>query len=194
MSKMTKTIAALGVVAGLGVAALPLSSYAVAGKTDTANTTVQAVVGDSIAITVADATVTMSDVVANAEPNEKATDVTVQTNNVAGYSITLADADADLALKTADGSGTAEGIAAGIPTKGTNAWGFKTSSSSENVTVSAAQQAYRAIDEGGQIIANGKSASANEGDVISLTFGVTVDTTIAAGTYQDEVVLTATTK
>lgn len=90
--------------------------------------------------------------------------------------------------------GRVEGIAAGIPTKGTNAWGFKTSSSSENVTVSAAQQAYRAIDEGGQIIANGKSASANEGDVISLTFGVTVDTTIAAGTYQDEVVLTATTK
>ena len=28
MSKMTKTIVALGVVAGLGVAALPLSSYA----------------------------------------------------------------------------------------------------------------------------------------------------------------------
>lgn len=33
MSKMSKTIAILGVVAGLGVAALPLSSYAVANET-----------------------------------------------------------------------------------------------------------------------------------------------------------------
>ena len=191
MSKMSKAIAVLGVVAGLGVAALPLSSYAIS---DTANTTAQAVVGDSIAITVADATVTMNNVLANKDVNEASTDITVQTNNAGGYQVQIADSDTDLALKTTDGSGTAAGIPAGVPAKGTNAWGFKTSSTASNVTISTAQQGYRAIDNGGQIIANGTSASANDGDKITLTFGVTVDTTIAAGTYQDEVTLTASTK
>ena len=41
MSKITKTIAALGVVAGLGVAALPLASYAAT----TQNIAVEAEIG-----------------------------------------------------------------------------------------------------------------------------------------------------
>lgn len=190
MSKMSKAIAALGVVAGLGVAALPLSSYAVS---DTANTTAQAIVGDSIAITVADATVTMNNVMANQDVNEASTNITVQTNNAAGYQLQIKDADSELALKTSDGTGTASGIAAGIPTKGTNAWGFKASSTSSNVDASSSD-AYRAIKTSNQILAEGSAASANEGDKITLTFGVTVDTTIAAGTYSDEVTLTASTQ
>ncbi len=47
MSKSTKIIAALGVVAGLGVAALPLSSYA---ATTSGNVLVQAQITDSIAM------------------------------------------------------------------------------------------------------------------------------------------------
>lgn len=191
MSKMSKAIAVLGVVAGLGVAALPLSSYAVS---DTASTTAQAIVGDSIAITVADATVSIANVMANQDVNEASTTLTVQTNNANGYQIQIEDTDSELALKTSDGSGTADGIAAGIPTKGTNAWGFKASSNSSNVTIT--EEGYRAV--GGKaapkIVGTAAAASATDGDVISLTFGVTVDTTIAAGTYQDEVVLTATTK
>lgn len=189
MSKMSKAIAVLGVVAGLGVAALPLSSYAVS---DTANTTAQAIVGDSIAVTVADATVTMNNVMANQDVNEASTDVTIQTNSTKGYQIQIADADDDTALKPT-GTGTAAGIAAGVPAKGKNAWGFKASTTSANVDASASDS-YRAIKTGNQMIAESDKASANAGDVISLTFGVTVDTTIAAGTYQDEVVLTATTK
>lgn len=189
MSKMSKAIAVLGVVAGLGVAALPLSSYAVS---DTASTTAQAIVGDSIAITVADATVSMANVMANQDVNEASTTLTVQTNSTKGYQIQIADADDDTALKPT-GTGTAAGIAAGIPTKGTNAWGFKASSKSGNVDASASD-AYRAIKTGNQILAEGSAASANEGDKITLTFGVTVDTTIAAGTYSDEVTLTASTQ
>lgn len=196
MSKMSKVVAALGVVAGLGVAALPLSSYAVAGVTDTANTTAQAIVGDSIEITVDDATVTMNNVMANQDINSTPTNITVKTNNVSGYQVQIEDADAETALKTTDGSGTATGIPAGKPVKGTNAWGFKTSSSSANVNISSDAADYRAVDAKGspKIIATGAAQSANDGDVIALTFGVTVDSTIAAGTYQDEVTLTATTK
>ena len=49
MSKSTKIIAALGVVAGLGVAALPLSSYATDG-TVSGNVTISATITDSIAM------------------------------------------------------------------------------------------------------------------------------------------------
>lgn len=190
MSKMSKAIAVLGVVAGLGVAALPLSSYAVS---NTANTTAQAIVGDSIAVTVADATVTMNNVMANQDVNEASTDVTIQTNSTKGYQIQIADADDDTALKPT-GTGTAAGIAAGVPTQGKNAWGFKASSNSSNVTIT--EEGYRAVGEKAapKIVGTAAAASATDGDVISLTFGVTVDTTIAADTYQDEVVLTATTK
>lgn len=194
MSKMTKTIAVLGVVAGLGVAALPLSSYATAGLSDTANITAQAVVGDSIEITAGQTTVTMTNVVAGATENEASTDLTVRTNNVNGYSVNIKDADTETALKTADGSGTATGIPAGVPSQGTNAWGFKTSSTASNVTIDSEWAAYRAVSTSEKNIATGTTASAAEGDVISLTFGVTVDTTIAAGTYEDVVVVTATTK
>lgn len=190
MSKMSKAIAALGVVAGLGVAALPLSSYAVG---DTATTTAQAIVGDSIVITVHDATVIMNNVMANQEAKEASTDIMVQTNNVAGYQVQIKDSDTETALKITDGSGTASGIAAGIPTKGTNAWGFKASTTSGNVNVGSSS-AYRAVSSGNQILAEGTTASAKDGDTITLTFGVTVDTTIAAGTYSDEVTLTASTK
>ena len=190
MSKMSKAIAALGVVAGLGVAALPLSSYAVS---DTATTTAQAIVGDSIVITVADANVTMDNVMANQETNEASTDITIQTNNVSGDQVQIKDSDGETALKTTDGSGTNSGIAAGIPAKGTNAWGFKASSTSSNVDASSSD-AYRAVKTSNQILAEGTAASTNDGDKITLTFGVTVDTTIAAGTYSDEVTLTASTK
>ena len=46
MSKVTKTIAALGVVAGLGVAALPLASYAA----DTQNIAVEAKIGETLSV------------------------------------------------------------------------------------------------------------------------------------------------
>ncbi len=49
MSKSTKIIAALGVVAGLGVAALPLSSYATEGEVS-GNVTISATITDSIAM------------------------------------------------------------------------------------------------------------------------------------------------
>ncbi len=137
MSKMTKTIAALGVVAGLGVAALPLSSYA-AEVTNTGATqagvdvTFQATVGNSISITASEGTVSINNLIANQDVAEASTDITVATNNAAGYQLRIKDKDSTLALMPA-ADGTAAGIAAGVPTKGTNAWGFK--ASSDDITV-----------------------------------------------------------
>lgn len=195
MSKMTKTIAALGVVAGLGVAALPLSSYA-AIVTDSTNVTAQAIVGEAISVTAdaADDTVKIENVTANQDVAEGSTVLTIQTNNTSGYNLTIKDNDAVLALTT-DGTDEANGIPASATlTKGNKGWGFKTSTATEGVSVSAAAQAYRAIESGTQIIASrATGASVADGDKVTLTFGVVVDSSIAAGTYSDEVVITATT-
>lgn len=199
MSKMTKTIAALGVVAGLGVAALPLSSYAqiVSGNTDV---TAQAIVGEAISVTAdaADDTVKIENVTANQEVAEGSTNITIQTNNANGYNVVIEDKDATTALMTTDGSGTATGIPAGVPTKGTNAWGFKASATEGgNVTIPTAAQSYRAVEaNGSQLALANRTSGATDagGDTFVLTFGVTVDSSIAAGTYQDVVVVTATTR
>lgn len=196
MSKMVKTIAALGVVAGIGVAALPLGAYAKVVTSDPLNVTAEVTVDESISITAdaADNKVTIADVVANKDAKEGSTVLTVQTNNTSGYNINIKDAD-DVTALTTDGADTANGIPAAVPlTKGSKGWGFKTSTTTEGVTVSAAAQAYRAIEAGTQTIASRASgASVEGGDKVTLIFGVVVDSTVAAGTYSDDVVITATT-
>lgn len=195
MSKMTKTIAALGVVAGLGVAALPLSSYATI-VSDSTTVTAQAIIGEAISVTAdaTDYTVKIENVTANQEAATGSTVLTIQTNNTNGYNVTIKDADAVTALTT-DGADADNGIpASNTLIKGTKGWGFKTATSTEGVTVSAAAQDYRAIETGTQTIASRASgASVTDGDKIDLTFGVVVDSSIAAGTYSDDVVITATT-
>lgn len=197
MPKMVKTIAALSVVAGLGVAALPLSTYAV---TDSTNVTAQVEVGESISVTAdaADDTVKITGVAANQDVKEGSTILTIQTNNTSGYNLTIKDADTTTALTTTGGSAS-DGIpaiaSAGDLVKGKKGWGFKTSTSTEGVSVSSSAQAYRGVETSPQTIASratGASA-ANVGDQVTLTFGVVVDSSISAGTYSDEVVITATT-
>ena len=195
MSKMTKTIAALGVVAGLGVAALPLSSYATIVSNST-TVTAQAIIGEAISVTAdaTDDTVKIENVTANQEAATGSTVLTIQTNNTNGYNVTIKDADAATALTT-DGADADNGIpASNALTNGTKGWGFKTATSTEGVTVSTAAQAYRAIETSTQTIASRASgASVTDGDKIDLTFGVVVDSSIAAGTYSDDVVITAIT-
>ena len=194
MSKMTKTIAALGVVAGLGVAALPLSSYATI-VTDSTNVTAQAIIGEAISVT-ADATddiVKIEGVTANQEAKEGSTILTIQTNNTAGYNLTIKDADTTTALTTEGGSAD-DGIPASATlTKGTKGWGYKASTATEGMSATASAN-YRAISDSPAMLASRSTgASVADGDKVTLTFGVVVDSSIAAGTYSDDVVITATT-
>ena len=81
MSKVTKTIAALGVVAGLGVAALPLASYAA----DTQNIAVEAEIGSTISVeTPTAATVELAPTY-GAAATTGSSSVTVKTNNLNGF-------------------------------------------------------------------------------------------------------------
>ena len=96
MSKITKTIAALGVVAGLGVAALPLASYAA----DTQNIAVQATIGETLTVTAP---------------------TSATTNHLSGFTLNIKDSDSETGL-----TGTSGTIAAGTVLDGTvSAWAYK---------------------------------------------------------------------
>ncbi len=189
MSKTTAALAALGVVAGLGVAALPLSSYAVEDQEDIK---VTLSVNDSISITTTDPD--NPETALNAAPITAATDggvsasspilVTVKTNNEGGYTVKLKDKDATTALTTT-GDGTP--IPSGTPTQGVSAWGFALLDSTatgadENTTwQSFAESQTEATLE------TKSSQTAEGGDKYKLFFGASLSADQTPGTYTNDV-------
>lgn len=156
MSKTTNLLVALGVVAGLGVAALPLSSYAVTGTettpdsydTDNNDDTVdrlgvQVEIKDYISIEApitdtesGDNFVKIAGVINNGDIQSESTDVNVKTNASAGYTVSITAAgygDDKTALVAFEADGTTQDAAntdkfeAGAPTVGESKWGYKVS-------------------------------------------------------------------
>lgn len=195
MSKTTKALAIMGVVAGLGVAALPMSSYA---ATDSTNMGVKTTIEDYIAIeTTTDGSddtdaknVVVSNVINNGEIGTGTGTFNVKTNNKSGYYVQISATDTT--LKNA----TNETIPAGVPAKGTSAWGYKASADGvSNVTIKDdvyAGKDYAAVSGTAATIATGTAATADAGDNITMTFGISASASQAAGTYKGTVTLTAT--
>lgn len=185
MSKSTKIIAALGVVAGLGVAALPLSTYA---ATDSKDVTFSVEVGESISLAVDNATVATTTALAagQALTSGLTTTATVITNAAGGYTLTIADKDADTNLVgTTDTNAT---IATGASlTAGTEAWAVK----GGNLTDWTAMVAST---DTALVLADTNTATAAAGENTPIDFGVSTAATTKADTYTDVVTLTATTK
>ncbi len=201
MSKMSKTIAVLGVVAGLGVAALPLSTYAETGTpTDPAKVNMNVKVLDSIAIAVeGDDTVNLTSVngALVTEAGQTGTaKLRVTTGNSKGYTLWAQAESADGAL-TDGGSNT---IPAGAPSTAApvaSAWGMKTNpfpgeTSGEFVAwkgingTSAAKNVVRTTTTAPTDTDGTDTYSDTE-----VTFGVTTAAGQAAGTYTGVVDFTA---
>lgn len=180
MSKMTKTIAALGVVAGLGVAAMPLSSYALE-NTETVNLTVE--VGESIEISADSTDVDLGTATSSAMATGGTT-ITVHTNNEKGYTATI-KANGSRLLGTADNSNAIPTSGSSVvPADGTSAWGYKIGSITDYVAASTTAQEF----------ADTSAVSAQAGDKYDLGFAVSVAPNQAADTYAGSVTLTATAK
>ena len=179
MSKITKTIAALGVVAGLGVAALPLASYA--DSPDVETLTVNANIGQSFSLSVDKNAVTLTPInngpVVNTE-TDGGINATVTSNNAAGYTLVLTGAE-DYSL--ADGS---KKIPAGEPTTGTSAWGIKGGKISD----------YQALGASGLTLADTSAPTDTAGEVTDIDFAVSAAANQAAGNYTASLTLTATAK
>ena len=176
MSKVTKTIAALGVVAGLGVAALPLASYA-------ANPTpvnLTASLDDSLSLSVTETELAFELENGGAVVTDE-TAATVTTNNGKGYDLNIKAASGDGALTSTVGSYT---IPAGPAAQGTSAWGYNTDGG----------DTYTAVTATDVSIASSTAPTPTAGTTTNITIGVSADATQEAGTYKGSFVLTAANK
>lgn len=197
MSKLSTTLAVLGVVAGLGVAALPLSTYA-------ANSDVERDVPVSLTVepilqisTSADKTgegetganaveLTKANAADSAEYASAGFSVNVKTNNSKGYTISMMGTGGDVKLA----SGTDE-INTGALNTGTSAWAFKVTPGDGTST----QNTWTNIPATSTVIYTGtqEKGGINSKDGIDtpVTFGATVADSQAAGTYTGSVTFTA---
>ena len=186
MSKITKTIAALGVVAGLGVAALPLASYAANDSLDTP-ITVSASLEDAISITTsANSADTMKLTAGGPVVASNQLNITVVTNATNGYTVSIKDGDGNTALV---GTGeNDETIAAGNPAQNKSAWGYKFGEALEGI------DSYTAITTESKQVADKTTKTNDSGDVYKLGFGASAAASLTPDTYTGSVTLTATTK
>lgn len=186
MSKMTQTIAVLGVVAGLGVAALPLSTYA-ATTENPATVDVLATVNGSISMTVADEEVHVGTVNTDGTIASKSTIVTVSTNNTNGYKLEMTDSDTNTNMVQIDANGDPLNGGASIPTgdltAATSGWGYSVDNGAK----------YNVVPALGATPATIASSSATATDeATTVTFGVKAAAGQAEGNYKGTVVFTAT--
>ncbi len=183
MSKITSAMAVLGVVAGLGVAALPLSSYAITSTSQPV--TIRAEVNNTIAVTSSEELVELGTINGGTPVAEKSTTVTVSGTDGTKFDLKVEDTDAETALvNTTDGTAT-------IPTgtnlaTGTAAWGFKVANSTTVGT-------WTAMGENGAPVTIKSGTLGATADETIVTFGVSAAANQANGTYEDQVVFTAVT-
>ena len=194
MSNITKAIAALGVVAGLGVASLPLSSYAAPVTKDSDPVKVLATIDKSLSVAATSSEVNFGTIIAGGAVQTQDLNVEVSTNVQDGYTLEIKSAGTDAALHTVDATGsiiTSENgnnhvgqIGAGVPEKGKSAWGYRLNNTGE----------WKAVTTSGAEVgsSDGASSEALETETFTVTFGISASATQADGTYQGSVIFTAT--
>lgn len=202
MSKMTKTVAALGVVAGLGVAMLPVGAFAAPADTNavydgaaTQDVTFQAEVDDYIQITVTEAAVVAADAATTTKNATGSTTFAIKSNNAKGYTGTIAASTLDNGSASAVmlGKTATNKIPGGTaPAAGTSAWGYKITVPS-GVTGNTVNSMTGATTDA-KTFAEKTGAAAADGDTYTLDFEASVSASQAADTYTGQVTLTATAK
>lgn len=201
MSKMSKAIAVLGVVAGLGVAALPLSSYAADGATASKSAQVQAKVEGAISIDIVEPTtpntgddvsltgslLNLGTLKINGAPNTGAMGVRVATNAANGYSLSIKSASSATGMV---GSNGAEGFtipANAAVTTGTAGWAYKVGAGNQTaITDKDVEIRAPGAITGTDTVDNKKA------ETTDVTFIVAADSNTHDGTYTGTVVFTAT--
>lgn len=207
MSKMSKAIAVLGVVAGLGVAALPLSSYAAETQPYTQSTSadVQVEVGGAISITVDNGEtgegavknlVDLGQIKMNGDIVSKGLKITVSTNATVNddvaYSLTMNTESENNALINENGVE----LPAGVPEQGKSFWGYALGTSLTDATADIT--GWAAVPAKGatpaELKANGNVQTATHSEDTFVNFGATAANGQKEGTYKGTVVFTATVK
>lgn len=233
MSKTTKIIAALGVVAGLGVAALPAFTYAADPVSVDGAVKIDVEVQPAIAMTIQsdndDSTTYFStsnaafatakgitgqgyeeytksegtftnfssattSLLPNAKDETMNSVVTVYTNNAAGYTLSVEDADNNNSLVSGSNS-IAPISATGRLAAGTAAWGINGGDLVNSEDDSETGLTFYAVPvHGNALTAKANGLMAQNGEATTFHYGVATSPTQAQGTYTDTIIYTATTK
>ena len=193
MTKSNKVIAGLGVAAALGMAVMPFAGAFALDPTsattdDSADVEVEIIIDSAIALSVDAAKVSTNMDTSDADET-LSTAVTVSTNDVDGYTLTVIDADATNAL-TATGvtGGTIAAYTSPVsaPTAGTAGWGLKGGDVSQYTGVPVSTGTALTLK------ANGTAQAADE--VTNVTYGVATAANQPTGTYSDTITYTAAVK
>lgn len=185
--------------AAIAVAASPVVASAVAS---TANTTINATIGSTISLTTTSPvaislTPTSGGVVSSASDT-----VSVSTNNTAGYSLTLANADATSNLVSGANTITAHAGTQTTPTAlATGTWGYRVvgvggftaTAYSAETNNGSSSSTWAGVPVTGAPNTIKTTATTATADPTTVWYGVKVDTSKPNGTYTDIVTYTATT-
>lgn len=194
MSKITSAMAVLGVVAGLGVAALPLSSYAqVSGPV-----TIRTEVNSTLAVSSSEELVDLGTV--NGTTDGSNSTVITVSGTVAKYSLGVMDRDNDNNMVWV-GQGTTTPSGASSPVKEipaitgntlTGGWGFRVNNPNTTAGEWKAVPVYSASGVNNIV----EEAELNNEAKTTVEFGVSVDgiANLENGIYEDQVVFTAMAK
>ena len=212
MSNISKTIAVLGVVAGLGVAALPLSSYAAPvkwnteastdgsyGTTDGNNwvkkdTDIKLTIEDVLSIDTDATEVELTSTDGTEYTNAAPLNVTVISKNSKGYNLTIAGTAATNKTSLTNAAGDQIFKGAGI---------FATPAALDNTTQSQwgysvvgeaafTEGLYAGVTEAGETIKTSTASTVNAGEKTQINFAAKIKDGQASGTYKGKVTFTAT--
>ena len=179
MSQINRIVATLGITTALGIASMPIATYAAA--TDSKNVTVKVNVASVIALSADSASTEITMNPNNVNTTGLKTKLTVATNNKNGYKLTVKDVDSTTAMTSADTTETIPATA-GVLTAGTAGWNIS-GGDLNKVAVTTADQVVKT---------NPNTAHVGIQEDIDMVYGVATSAAQAQGTYQDVIIYTAT--
>ncbi len=193
MSKYAKIVATLGVITGLGIASLPVATFAAPIALDgsvpsTQNVVVQLTVGDAVAVSADNGTANGG----NAAPNQAknaTSGISYATNAANGMVVNVKDVDEDTNMTVSGHTGTVAGtdvIAAGTTgsTAGSGSWSIKGGLlTADTAMVKQSETALKVAESNGPVNTN-----------LNMTYNIATGGSQLPGTYQDTIVYTVVTK
>ena len=193
MSKYTKIVATLGVITGLGIASLPLVTFAAPIPLDgsvpsSQNVVVQLTVGDAVAVAVDSNNVNAGNVSPNQTKNVSTT-VSYATNHNTGMTLTVKDLDEDTDITAGLSGSPVAGtnvISAGTNgnVAGTGNWSIKGGLlTSPTAMVKQSQTALKV-----------QESNAPVNTTVNVDYDFSTGASQLPGTYQDTIVYTAAVK
>ena len=193
MSKYAKIVATLGVITGLGIASLPVATFAAPIALDgsvpsTQNVVVQLTVGDAVAVSADNGTANGG----NAAPNQAknaTSGISYATNAANGMVVNVKDVDEDTNMTVSGHTGTVAGtdvIAAGTTgsTAGSGSWSIKGGLlAADTAMVKQSETALKVAESNGPVNTN-----------LNMTYNIATGGSQLPGTYQDTIVYTVVAK